>query len=320
MNLDFGILWIEDSFSPEEEESLKRRVREAGFIARIEAVPNSAGIDELSRTHKLYHRFDIILLDYKLQDENGDALAPRIRALFPSTTILFYSGSQDEQTLRRMIAERQVEGVYCSARDRFINRTGVLIEQTARALDRLSGMRGLAMRVVAECDELMKTAVIDLSRRDPECADMVSALDDDVRNFIGEMQERYEESTKGDLDSRLCTRAVDSAKLFGHFRRLTKQALKNQTSLGLNAHQVDRIRELRRQSAGYNELVLKRRNILGHVIEVQGPNGWVLTGSTEMGVSDFPDVRRSFATHIAAIRELNQLLTAADAILTEPNS
>ena len=48
MNLDFGILWIEDSFSEEEKESLKRRVREAGFIARIENIQNSEGVEDLA--------------------------------------------------------------------------------------------------------------------------------------------------------------------------------------------------------------------------------------------------------------------------------
>ena len=56
MNLDFGILWIEDSFNPEEEETLKRRVREAGFIARIEVIQNGETIEELARAHPLFER------------------------------------------------------------------------------------------------------------------------------------------------------------------------------------------------------------------------------------------------------------------------
>ena len=55
MNLDFGILWIEDSYSFDEEESLKRRIRDAGFIARIDVIPNGVGIEEIARTHQLYH-------------------------------------------------------------------------------------------------------------------------------------------------------------------------------------------------------------------------------------------------------------------------
>jgi CheY-like chemotaxis protein len=312
VNLDFGILWIEDSFSEEEEESLKRRIREAGFIPRIDTIPNSSGIEEFSRLHKLYHRFDLILLDYRLKDENGNELAPIIRELFSSTTILFYSGSVEENVLRQMIAEKQVEGVYCSARRRFIERTGALIDQTARSLDRLSGMRGLAMRVVAECDALMKAAVLSMSTRDPNCAGKLADLDTEVRKFIVDMGEKYEAAVAGDLGGRLDTRVIDSAKLFRHFRRLTQVAASDPGTFGLDAAQVERLRELRTQSAQYTESVLNKRNILGHVVEVQGAEGWVLQGSDEISVGDFPEIRRVFAVHIDALRELSELVVTLD--------
>ncbi|WGM37465.1 response regulator [Caulobacter sp. NIBR1757] len=312
MNLDLGILWIEDSFSQEEEENLKRRVREAGFLARIETIENGARVEELARVHRLYHQYDIILLDYKLKGEDGNDLAPRIRDLFPSTTILFYSGSADENELRRMIAEKQVEGVYCSARGRFIERAGSLIDQTARALDRLSGMRGLAMRVVAECDTLMRDALLAMSARDPACDSRVGDLDEDVINFVRELGAGYEVAMTGDLSARLDSRAVDSAKLFKHFRRLTKAVAANPAAFALTGDQVERLRELRASSAQYDASVLRKRNILGHVVEVQGPDGWILEGSNEISVSDFPELRRNFAAHIDAFREIGALVVSLD--------
>ncbi|MGP4691822.1 response regulator [Agrobacterium cavarae] len=312
MNLDFGILWIEDSYSPEEEQNLRRRVRETGFIAKITAIPNGTDIDELARQHNLYHRYDLILLDYRLKNENGDDLAPKVRALFPSIAILFYSGSVEEPDLRRLIADKDVEGVYCSARRRFIDRTGALIDQTARSLDRLSGMRGLSMRVVAECDALMKAAMISMSRRDPKCADKISELDKDVFEFIDAMQTAYKESIERDLDSRIATRAVDSAKLWKHFRRLTKVATSDPGTFGLTEDQVERLRELRRESSQYDRVVLGKRNTLGHVVEVEGPDGWVLQGSSDIKVADFPDIRREFAAHIDALREMSELVLILD--------
>lgn len=312
MNLDFGILWIEDSFSPEENEDLKRRVREAGFIARIEVIPNSSGIDELARGHLLYHKYDIILLDFKLKNENGDDLAPRIRDLFPSTTILFYSGSFEEEELRQKIAQRQVEGVYCSARKRFIERTGTLIDQTARSLDRLSGMRGLSMRVVAECDALMKAAMVSMNARDPNCSAKIGELDRDVIEFLEGTKATYEASMSGSLENRIATRAVDSAKIFKHFRRLTRIATSDPETYGLSDEQVERLRELRQLSAQYDQNVLKKRNILGHVNEVQGANGWILEGSAEISISDFAEIRQSFAAHIDAFREMSELVVALD--------
>lgn len=312
MNLDLGVLWIEDSFSEQEEGALRRRVQDAGFVARIETIPNGDGIDEIARKHQLYHLYDLILLDYRLKDENGDELAPKIRALFPSTTVLFYSGSASDQELRRKIADKQVEGVYCSDRDRFIDRAGALIDQTARSLDRLSGMRGLAMRVVAECDELMKASVLSMAARDPNCAAKIAELDDDVANFLSEVKKAYDESLAGDLAARFETRAIDSAKLFKHFRRLTKIVAADAATFGLVAGQVERLRELRRASAQYDPHVLRKRNVLGHVVEMQTEKGWVLYGSDEIGVGDFADIRRTFATYIDALREMRQLVTQLD--------
>lgn len=310
MNLDFGILWIEDTFSEAEEQNLKRRVREAGFIARVDTIPNSQGIEEYARSHSLYHLYDIILLDYRLLDENGSVIAPRIRELFPSTTILFYSGSVEEAELRGMMAENRVEGVYCSARTRFIERTGALIEQTARALDRLSGMRGLAMRVVAECDEIMRKTVVAMAGFDSDHTSRLSELDADVFQFMDGVRSAYENSLSSGIEGRLNTRAVDSAKLFNHFRRVIKVVIRSPEEFGLSAESVDRIRELRKDTANYVNNVLQRRNVLGHVVEVKSAEGWVLSGSSEIGVSDFPDIRRLFAVNIDALREISAILIA----------
>jgi CheY-like chemotaxis protein len=319
MNLDFGILWIEDSFSTEEEESLKRRVREAGFIARIHVMENGTGIEKVAHQHSLFHLFDIVLLDYKLCDENGDELAPKIRQLFPSTTILFYSGSLQEVQLRRLIAEKEVEGVFCAMRDqqRFIERTGELIDQTARALDRLSGMRGLAMRVVAECDELMKTAMLSMVGRDKACANKVSDLDAEVFEFLQQQQDRYKKAVAGELSHRFTSRVVDSSKVFSHFRRLTALVVRDPSSFGLDHAQVERLRELRKGSSQYVEQVLNRRNVLGHVAEIAGERGWVLQGSNEISAQDFPDIRRTFALYIDTIREMKRIVVPLEMTANE---
>lgn len=312
MNLDLGILWIEDSFSDQEEAELRRRVQEAGFIARIDTIPNGTEIDAHAKNHKLFHQYDIILLDYHLKDAKGDDLAPKVRELFPSVTILFYSGSVTNDELRRLIAGKEVEGVYCSARDGFIRRAGELIDQTAQALNRLSGMRGLAMRVVAECDDIMKGAAVSMNARHAECASKLSDLDDDVLQHLDEAKALYAAAQKAGLKERLGTRAVDSAKIFMHFRRLTKVAAAAGETFGLDAEGVERLRELRKATANYNLKVLRRRNVLGHVMEVPSAKGWVLEGSNEISIDDFADIRRDFALHIDALREMTRLVTTLD--------
>lgn len=312
MNLDFGILWIEDSFSADEEAALRRRVAEAGFICRIANIPNSKGIEGHARQNRLYHCYDLILLDYRLRDESGDEIAPMIRSLFPATTILFYSGTIDGDALRQKIAEKRVEGVFCSSRDRFIERTGSLIDQTASSLNRLSGMRGLAMRVVSECDEIMKHAVVEMTSREPDCAKRLSDLDEDVLKFFEGVREAYLQAVNGSIHDRLSTRAVDSSKLFKHFRRLTKVVTAKPDGFGLGHADVDRIRELRSSTSQYDPQVLRKRNILGHVTEVQTEDGWQLSGSEEIRSSDFATLRQVFASHISDFSEMRNIICGID--------
>jgi CheY-like chemotaxis protein len=309
MNLDIGILWIEDSYSSEEESSLRRRIMDAGFLARIEAIPNGEGLSELSRQHSLFHCFDIVLLDYKLKNVDGDELALHVRELFPSTTILFYSGNFSEDALREKIAKKQVEGVYCSHRSRFIDRAGTLIDQTARALDRLSGMRGLAMRVVAECDAIMKDAVLSLNARDPACAAKVADMDKDVIDHLDSSKKAYEAAAQVDLVARLATYAVDSTKLFKHFRRLSRVVANNPHRFELTDEDVDGLRELTERSSQYVRDVLGKRNTLGHAKEVATESGWKLDGNSGITVSDFPGIRQDFAGYIDAFRKISSLLS-----------
>ncbi len=168
------------------------------------------------------------------------------------------------------------------------------------------------MRVVADCDEIMKTTLLSMSARDQNCAAKIGELDKDVVEFMEECKQAYDSSLSGDLTARLATRSVDSAKLFKHFRRLTKVATVDPNTFGLDDAKIERLRELRKASAQYAVEVLGKRNILGHVAEVQGENGWVLQGSSEIAVRDFADIRQAFAAHLDAFREIMRLVTSLD--------
>lgn len=311
MNLDFGILWIEDYYNQEEEATLRRRVNEAGFNPDIETMPNGEGIDDKARENNLYSRFDFILLDYKLRDEFGDVLAPTIRQKFPSTTILFYSGTLSQGELRDLIAKQGVEGVFCSTRSGFIERAGDLIAQTANSLKRLSGMRGLAMQVVAECDELMRCGIQTMTRRCDDCGNLVQKLDESVLIFFEEAKAKYEQAMDQSLEDRLKSRSVDSGKLHKHFRRLTRKIAANGGVLGLDGIAIDRLRELRQSTAQYDEAVLYVRNVLGHASESKGPDGWVLEGA-DFSLADFPVLRQTFAEHIDAFRAMIEIIQTLD--------
>ena len=308
MNLTFGVLWIEDFFEPQEKKNLEDRIMSAGFAPEITSIPNSSGIEELAKQHRLFHRFDLILLDWKLQGEDGTDLAPRVRELFPATTILFYSGNGSHDDLRKEIADRRVEGVYCSPRERFRNVAGDLVEQMAGSLNRLTGMRGLAVEVVAECDAAMRKAVLAMHDKHERCSSLLEKLDGDVEDGARELADSYGRARQGDLRDRLATRSVDSAKLYKHFRRSTKAALSVSEAFQLDEPAKDELRSLHLETADYDEKVIRKRNSLGHAREVRSETGWTLEDSGGIDVGDFPELRRNFASQLQAIKRMVVLL------------
>ena len=129
-----------------------------------------------------------------------------------------------------------------------------------------------------------------MTRWDDGCNKMIQELDNDVIGFIAETEKRYRAAMAGTLDDRFDTRAIDSGKLHKHFRRLTRELTKNGNSPGLEATAIDRLRELRGNTAQYDLQVLRKRNTLGHVRESEGPDGWVLEGG-DISLADFPNLR-----------------------------
>lgn len=307
MNLEFGILWIEDSFSEAEEARLREAAVNAGFEANITNSIDGANLDELAQEQQIYHPFDLILLDLNLAGGvKGDALASRVRELFHSTPILFYSGSCEEIELRRRMADDKIEGVFCAHRGRFVERASEMISDLSQSLNRLSGMRGLAMEVVATTDLLCKEVVIALHNQG-----IADGFDERVSSeVVRSANQIAEDFPKIDgLISQLEHRAVDSMKLFGLFRDLLRAFIRDMDA----GEQKDHLRALRGATNSFRDDVILKRNVLGHAKETRSDDGWAILDSDEnviMTADDFPELRRVFLSNLKAIRAIHQLLVS----------
>ena len=176
MNLTFGICWIEDQASDPERDAVARAVRANGFEPNIDPVETEEDIRAFADRQHHFQDYDLILLDLRLGDGlRGDELAPAVRQSFRSTPILFYS-AVPEQDLRRSMAEKAVDGVYCTSRVMLSTRVQHLVSDLTPALNRLSGMRGLAARVVAECDQDFREIILHLSEEHGSEADIVESF------------------------------------------------------------------------------------------------------------------------------------------------
>ena len=305
MRLHFGILWIEDNFSGAEKADLEKAAEIAGFELAIKNLKNGDDLEHWADQQQKFHLFDLVLLDLKLADGvMGDQLAPRARALFKFTSILFYSGSESEAKLRQRMANDCVEGVFCADRSNFTNRAADVIGNLAQSLNRLAGMRGLSMEVVAQADDLCRKVVKSFGETGA-AEEICTKLDEAVLKSAESVTRTF--PALDDLNSRLASRAVDSTKLFNVFRGLLREAI-GSTSSG---PKKDQLMELSAATRKYHEDVLKVRNVLGHALENKTEDGWEILdkdGKVFMTVADFPTHRANFIRNLRAIREIHRLL------------
>ncbi len=320
MNLEYGILWIDDNKNDEEIKDIKEKIRELGFTAKINFIqnPNSEEIAQLSKEDKVYHEIDLILLDYKLGDEKtGDEIAIKLRDMFPNTTILFYSSVfRHEDKLRHLIAQKKVDGVYCCTRINFKNKVMGLIEQTTASLNKLSGMRGLAMKVVADCDALMKESILLLTQKIATTDDAIEYLDNAVNKAVDSCKEKYRKCKN--LESKLESRAIDSYKIFRCFRHLLKNSneeirkkIQKKCDLEDEEMQNEFLKFYTKLKEYYFE-VLKIRNELGHAREKKYNGRLMLENKDKtIDISDnsyFVEKRKNFADQVEAVEGLKMLI------------
>ena len=302
MNLTFGICWIEDQASYAEVEAVEEAVRNCGFEPELERVEKEDDIRRFARRQEQFQDYDLILLDLRLgAGLRGDDLAQDVRWHFRSTPILFYS-AEDVHNLRRAMAERLVEGVYCAHRDGLSGRVGELVSDLSPALNRLSGMRGLAARVVAECDQEFRK-VLHYWGRDPEHK---VSIEESIKTRAREGNDRQLARTGqihslGDL---LADPASSSSLLFSEVHARVGD-------MGVS----DEVRTIRRELRRYQQKVLAVRNTLAHALEERTEDGWRISRrapNPDLTVDDFAEYRSDFLTHLRHVRRLRELLVGQE--------
>lgn len=320
MNLEYGILWIDDNKNDEEIRDIKEKIRELGFTAKINFIqdPDLKKLKKISEEDKVYHEIDLILLDYKLGDEKtGDEIAIKLRNMFPNTTILFYSSVfRREDQLRDLIAKKKVDGVYCCTRINFKNKVMGLIEQTTSSLNKLSGMRGLAMKVVADCDALMKESILLLTGKMKTTDYAIQCLDKSVDRSVTSLKNQYCDCKN--IGSKLESRAIDSYKIFLCFCHLLKKSKKEilkeifeKCELEDEELQND-FNKFHYKLKKYSCEVLKIRNELGHAREKKYNGRLMLENKDKtIDISDnsyFVEKRKNFADQVEAVEGLKMLI------------
>ena len=181
MNLKYRILWVEDDndWVESEIEFIESYLKKYGFTLEYENPEKYEKYD--------FSEFDIIIVDYKLTDEEqGQDVIEKIRKQELYTEILFYS-VDGEDTLRQLISEKQLDGVYCASKYSCREKLEGLIYTTIRKTQDLNNLRGLVMAETSELDEMIKEILELLAEKD-------KVEKDKINKRQNKLSKRYKEN------------------------------------------------------------------------------------------------------------------------------
>ncbi len=163
MKLRYRILWFDDDPDWVEElsEEVVKIVQLEGFICENDAdIIKISTKSEFNEDHGTYSDYNIILMDFDLgYYESGADIIKDIRDGNHYTDVLFYSNQEtDEEKLRKLISERQIDGVYCSERDDhfFLEKFKQIFLSTIKKIQDPENLRGLVMAEVSDLDDKKK--------------------------------------------------------------------------------------------------------------------------------------------------------------------
>ncbi len=163
MKLTYHVLWFEDQFDEIQGflEALGDFISEAGFKLEVEKRTSvtSEEIDSLAIQLNNYNPYDVIIFDYELgaDSKNGIDIAGSLRnKIF--TDMIFYSG-KEAASLRQMLFEQEVDGVFIVARQSFIDDVEPIIEDHIKKISDINNIRGMVMSTMSSIDRTMRDLI-----------------------------------------------------------------------------------------------------------------------------------------------------------------
>lgn len=157
MKLEYRVLWFDDQPANNKpyEDTIRNSLARLGFEPHIDLRVVVAGSGDPLSNLPAQHDVDLVLMDWKLGGgHDGATLARRLRQIFRDTDIVFYS-SEVPKTLRKLIFEQDIDGVYCFHRTNLTERTMGLIRAQMRKVLDLNHMRGIVMAATSDLDQAM---------------------------------------------------------------------------------------------------------------------------------------------------------------------
>ncbi len=275
MRIKYFILWIENdkSWQSTAQKLIEVELIDLGFIPIINAITGEEELKELLAIKPDLKEYDIILVDYKLNnEEQGNVLIEQIRNNEIYTDVLFYS--QDINALRDAFRSLELEGVYTSSRANFEERFSKIMKTTIKKVEEVSTLRGLIMAETSTLDEMMLSIIkkylnnASSKKKEVYIAYLFSKVEESVTTCNKIFRELKD---KNDVET-----LIETPLLFTLFQK----------SLGINkiikqSENIE-IKIFKGYHEDFNKKIIQIRNIFAHVEEKEENGNIVLVDTKGM--------------------------------------
>ena len=158
MRLKYKILWVENELDWLESaiDFPREVVEDAGFEFSHKRISTEKEIDELLNTEEPLKDFDLILVDFNLDNgDRGNVIINKIRENDIYTDVIFYS--QDVEGIRNVLKKQWIDGVYHTSRDRalFEDKFERVFLSTVKKIQHISAIRGLVLSSTSDLDNII---------------------------------------------------------------------------------------------------------------------------------------------------------------------
>lgn len=251
MRIKFYILWFENepTWVAGKTEDVKEIIEENGFEWVQPTVCKKEG-----EFNGNYNEFDMILVDYRLVDgerdgQTGADIIGKIREDCFSN-ILFYS-QKGEADLRKEIADKNLDGVFCADRSDFLERFESVFFSYIKKIEDVNNLRGLVMA---------------------EAADLESLTAEVIEMYDGVACQKKKEYTKKVIEEMLAS-ANDQKTFFeSKDENTTFKVLLERLNFYRKSIIIDRINRRGTPVSSFAQItfyeeIIAKRNLLAHVIE-----------------------------------------------------
>jgi hypothetical protein len=305
LRLDFNVLWVDDQ--PESIDSLIKKIakqmEDEGFQFNATQCKSIDDVRKLIGKDVFTDEIDLILVDWDLGGnvQGQDAIAA-IRETVLYKDVVFYSARNPADALRKLASDRGVEGIYCASREELVEEVFGVFESLVKKVLDLDHTRGIVMGATSDIDSMVNECLLaidaqaDQGGKQALLKQALEYVDIKIKELTETAGKLKEASGLPDLfEAHLVFTAYDRLRILAG---------------ALNTKTLEPHRAYRKSVTSYQQDVVPKRNVLGHVARVLQGETYVLADAkgNVISLDDTRKLRRLILGLRADFRNLRAAL------------